>query len=190
MPDGYESVAQDFMRARRSSIGPKTVLAWAEALPPATSILDLGCGHGVPISEALLRAGHRVCGVDASPTLVLKFRERFPDATVECSPVEDSLFFNRTFDAAIAWGLMFLLAPEAQRSLIGKVARALNRRGRFLFTSPRQACTWADSLTGLPSISLGHEAYEHELAAQGLVLVGNDEDGAENYYHFPQSAEV
>ena len=87
-------------------------------------------------------------------------------------------------DAAVAWGLMFLLRPETQRSLIGKVARALNPRGQFLFTSPRQACTWTDGMTGLPSVSLGRETYERELAAHGLVLGGNAEDEGENYYYF------
>ena len=39
-------------------------------------------------------------------------------------------------------------------------------------------------MTGLPSISLGHEVYEQELSAHGLVLVGNDEDEGQNYYYF------
>jgi hypothetical protein len=42
--------------------------------------------------------------------------------------------------------------------------------GHFLFTAPRQACSWLDGMTGLPSISLGHDAYAHELAAHGLVF--------------------
>ena len=71
-----------------------------------------------------------------------------------------------------------------QRSLIGKVARTLNRHGHFLFTSPKVPCTWLDSLTGLASISLGHDVYEQELTAHGLLLVGNDEDEGENYYYF------
>lgn len=159
-------------------------MKWAKGLQPGASILDIGCGHGVPISQALLQAGFKVHGVDASPTLVSKFSERFPDVPVECCPVEESLFFGRTFDAAVAWGLMFLLPAETQRSLIDKVAQSLNRLGQFLFTSPKLPCTWPDSLTGLPSISLGRQAYEQELAAHGLSLLGNDEDEGENYYYF------
>jgi hypothetical protein len=79
---------------------------------------------------------------------------------------------------------MFLLTAETQRSLIDKVARAMNRQGSFLFTSPRRACSWIDVMTGLPSISLGHEVYEQELASHGLALVGNAEDEGENYYYF------
>ena len=40
-------------------------------------------------------------------------------------------------------------------------------------------------MTGLPSISLGHDVYVQELAAYGLVLVGNVEDEGQNYYYFP-----
>jgi hypothetical protein len=125
-----------------------------------------------------------VFGVDASETLVHRFRERFPEATVECSSVEESPFFHRTFDAVVAWGLMFLLPPDTQQALIGKVAAALKRDGQFLFTSPRKACSWTDSMTGLPSISLGYEAYEQTLSEYGLELIGEDEDEGANHYYF------
>ena len=187
MPDrsnGYEGIAEAFMRTRRPSIGPTVVRKWAKTLPAGASVLDLGCGSGIPISEALLQEGFAVYGVDASETLIAKFRERFPGVPVECSPAEESLFFSRRFDAAVAWGLMFLLPADTQRSLIGKVARALNRDGRFLFTAPRETGTWTDGMTGLPSCSLGHDAYERELVAHDLRLVGNDVDEGDNYYYF------
>jgi len=182
--NGYEAIAEEFTRARTPTIGPRVVREWAKGLAPGAVILDLGCGHGIPISQALLREGFTLYGVDASPTLVAKFRQNFPNVPLECRAVEDSLFFNRTFDAIVAWGLMFLLPVETQLRLIRKVASALHPRGQFLFTSPQQACTWLDGMTGLPSISLGHEVYEQELAASSLQLTGNDLDEGENYYYF------
>lgn len=182
--NGYESIAEAFIKARRPSIGPTVVRRWAKTLPAGASILDLGCGSGVPISEALLQDGFAIYGVDASKTLVAKFRERFPGVPVECGSVEDSPFFSRSFDAVVAWGLMFLLPVSTQRSLIGKVARALNRHGHFLFTAPMDAGTWTDAMTGLPSYSLGLKDYERELVAHGLQLDGNDVDEGDNHYYF------
>jgi 2-polyprenyl-3-methyl-5-hydroxy-6-metoxy-1,4-benzoquinol methylase len=187
MPDesnGYEAIAEEFTRTRTMSIGPTVVRQWAKSLQPGASVLDLGCGFGLPISETLLHDGFAVHGVDASKTLVSKFRERFPHVPVECNSVERSAFFNRTFDAVVAWGLMFLLPVETQCDLIAKVARTLNGNGKFLFTSPRQGCSWTDAMTGLPSISLGHDTYMGELTAYGLALIGNDEDEGSNYYYF------
>lgn len=184
MSNGYEAIAEAFSRARRTFIGPDVVRKWTKRLQPCASILEIGCGSGVPISEALLQEKFKVFGVDASETLVAQFQERFPEVPIECSSVEESSFFNRTFDAVVAWGLMFLLPADAQRNLIGKVARTLNRPGHFLFTAPRQSCSWQDGMTCLPSVSLGHDAYIQELTAHGLVCVGNDEDIGGNYYYF------
>ena len=182
--NGYEQIAETFMRARNPRIGPTTVREWSKTLPPGTAILDLGCGHGVPISQALIEEGFVIYGVDASVKLITAFRERFPKAGAESAAVEDSEFFCRTFDGIVAWGLMFLLPPNVQTTVIGKVARALNPGGRFLFTSPKKAVTWSDALTGRTSISLGAEAYEQILRAEGLVRVGEAVDEGENYYYF------
>jgi SAM-dependent methyltransferase len=133
-----------------------------------------------------MACGLKVWGVDASPSMVAAFRERFPDSQVQCAAVEDADFFGRTFDGAVAWGLMFLLQPETQRSLIAKVATHLVPGGKFLFTAPRQIGSWNDVLTGEVSVSLGREAYCEALEAAGLVLVGNVTDDGENYYYFAE----
>lgn len=54
--NGYEAAAARYM-ASRSRIGAAEVRAWAESLPRGASVPDLGCGHGVPVTEALLAAG-------------------------------------------------------------------------------------------------------------------------------------
>lgn len=167
----------------RSNIGVATVRAWGQRLPKGASILDLGCGSGVPISQALIDDGFNILGVDASPTLVAAFRGRFPHTRVACEPVERSGFFGKTFDGIIAVGLMFLLSAEAQRSLIRRVGLALNPGGRFLFTSPAQSCTWSDLTTGRQSLSLGADDYEAVLLAAGLKLADEYLDEGDNHYY-------
>jgi len=182
--NGYEACAAEFIARRgRSSIGVATIRTWARSLPKGAAILDLGCGSGVPIAQALLSDGFAVWGVDASPTLVAAFRRRFPQSLVACEPVEDSALFDRTFDAAIAVGLMFLLPVDTQRALIRRVARALKAGGRFHFTSPAEACTWMDVLTGRPSQSLGAAAYATAIAEAGLTLLGEERDEGDNHYY-------
>ena len=182
--NGYEAVASEFITRRdQSGIGVATVRAWARSLEPGASILDLGCGHGMPVSAALMEDGFDVYGIDASPSLTDTFRRRFPHAHVACEAVEDSSFFLRKFDAAIAVGLLFLLPADMQESLIRRVAQALNSGGRFLFTSPAEACTWKDMLTGQRSLSLGARAYKDLLSSAGLVLVEGYVDEGDNHYY-------
>lgn len=188
--NGYEAHAAEFMAHRdRSRVGAATVREWTRRLPEGASVLDLGCGHGVPVSAELMDAGCRVWGVDASPALVWAFRQRFPNAEVACEAVEDSSFFGRTFDGVVAIGLMFLLPAEAQGELIGRVAAVLEPGGRFLFTAPTQRATWNDLLTGLPSVALGARRYESLLSGAGLAVEGELVDEGENHYYACRSRE-
>ncbi len=185
--NGYQAIAEQFIAGRGAKpdgVGAATVCRWARRLRPGTTVLDLGCGSGMPIAQALVDDGFLVYGIDASPTMIAAFRSRFSTALVECSRAEDSSFFGRTFDAVIAWGLMFLLAPDAQRTLIHNVARALNPGAQFLFTAPRIPCEWLDNKTRQKSVSLGAEEYTRLLNAEGLVLSGQDSDDGSNDYYF------
>ena len=76
----YERFATEFMQ-RRSSIGASTVREWARLLPAGATVLDLGCGSGVPITSVLIECGLTVYAVDASPSLLAAFQRRFPEST-------------------------------------------------------------------------------------------------------------
>lgn len=180
--NGWEAAAQRFM-AERSGVGAATVRAWCRSLPKGASVLDLGCGSGVPIAQALVDEGCAVYGVDASATLVDAFRCRFPTAAVACEPVEDSGFFGRSYDGVVAIGLVFLLAPDVQRTVIGRAAAVLRPAGRLLFTAPVQVATWQDRSTGHASVSLGDQAYRRALAEAGLRVIGEYTDEGGNHYY-------
>jgi 2-polyprenyl-3-methyl-5-hydroxy-6-metoxy-1,4-benzoquinol methylase len=180
--NGYEEVAETFIKVRDSWIGPTTVRHWSRSLPRGCAILDLGCGHGA-ISQLLVDDGFEVYGIDASKRMIEAFRKRFPDAHAECSAVEDSKFFGRTFDGVVAWGLMFLLSPDVQVAVIPKIATALNPGGKLIFTAPRQTCAWQDALTGRESVSLGVKRYRQLLGNEGLVIAGEASDEGDNHYY-------
>jgi SAM-dependent methyltransferase len=188
---GYEDVAAEFIagRGRNSSgVGASVVADWSQTLPGGATVLDLGCGTGVPISQALIERRFKVYGVDASPTIVAAFRARFPSVAVECADVEDSDFFARTFDGVVAWGLFFLLDEEVQRRLIKKVAGVLQSGGRLLFTAPKEIGSWPDVMTGRSQFSLGYEEYRKALEVEGMLLIGTHRDEGENHYYFAQKA--
>jgi hypothetical protein len=101
---------------------------------------------------------------------------------VVCEAVEDTTFFDRMFDAVIAWRLIFLLAAEDQRRVIHRVADILVPGGRLLFTSSAEPLVWNDVMTGLESRSLGAAEYRSQLTAAGLSVVREYEDEGENHY--------
>lgn len=180
---GYEQVAQTFMSIRSSSVGVEVAREWASTLPAGTDILDLGCGHGQPISCALAKVGFNLFGVDASPTLLAAYRKNVNGARTEHAGVLDADFFKRSFDSIMAWGVIFLLPPSHQERLIQKVGQSLNDGGRFLFTAPRQQAQWRDNLTHRTSWSMGSERYIGLLANAGMTLEREFEAEEGNYYY-------
>lgn len=180
---GWEAIAEQFM-AIRSQVGAGLVTEWArDHLPASAAILDVGCGSGLPISQALVNNGFSVWGIDASPSLISAYHHNFPDMPAVCEAVQDSLFFNRTFIGVVSIGLLFLLNEGDQRNLLSRVANVLEPGGRFLFSAPREVCRWNDRLTGRPSISLGTDAYAAHLTRMRLQLGDcRTDEGGNNYY--------
>lgn len=186
--NGYESVAAEFLARRGSGrstgIGVNEARKWARTLASGAAVIDLGCGPGFPITEILVAEGLDVFAVDAAPSFVEAFRRNLPNTPVVCEAVQDSRFFDRTFDGVLAWGLMFLLSAEDQRRLIQRIADVLTLGGRLLFTSCAGTAplTWRDAMTGLESRSLGAEEYRAQLAAVGLSVMNEYEDEGQNHY--------
>ncbi|HEY2855685.1 MAG TPA: class I SAM-dependent methyltransferase [Gemmatimonadaceae bacterium] len=186
--NGYERVSKEFLagrgRAPSTAVGAREVRDWARTLPRGATVLDLGCGSGLPITKQLVDEGLSVFAIDASPSMVQAFRKNFPEIPIACEAVEESTFFGRTFDAVVSWGLIFLLAEQDQRHVIQRIASVLGPGGRLLFTTcgADGPVTWTDVMTGLESRSIGREEYRRELSAAGLVVVGEYDDEGENHY--------
>jgi SAM-dependent methyltransferase len=188
LSNGYESVSEEFLARRGNSktrsiaIGVKEVRKWAKTLRRGSSVIDLGCGPGFPITVVLVEEGLQVFGVDAAPSFVAAFQRNLPGTPIVCESVLESSFFDRTFDAVLSIGLMFLLKAEEQHRLIRRFADILVPGGRLLFTSTAKPAVGNDAMTGLESISLGAEEYRKLLGAAGISVAEEYEDVGENHY--------
>jgi cyclopropane fatty-acyl-phospholipid synthase-like methyltransferase len=187
LSNGYESISAEWLARRgnktsSNAIGVKEVRKWAKTLPRGSSVIDLGCGPGFPITVVLIEEGLQVFGVDAAPSFVAAFQHNLPGTPIVCESVLDSRFFDRTFDAILSIGLMFLLKAEEQHHLIRRFADALVPGGRLLFTSTARPHVWNDGMTGMESISLGAEEYRRQLSAVGLSVRSEYEDQGQNHY--------
>ena len=64
-----------------------------------------------------------------------RFHRNLPRAPAVRAIVEHAPFLDASFDAAIAWGVLFHLTVERQRHAIEEVSRVLRPRAPFLFTA-------------------------------------------------------
>jgi len=183
----YDLIADWYASERIDQTGIPETIALASSIPPGSRILDIGCGNGIPITRALLRAGHLVIGLDSSSAMLERFRNNCPEAPVIRGVVEACPFADRAFDAAIAWGVMFHLSCQDQIRAIASVSRVLKIGAPFLFTSGD-----ADDFEGKEGVmnsvafryfSFSIENYRRILGDHGFTLTDVHEDKASNTYY-------
>lgn len=168
----YEATAAawDAARRRELSAGEEPFLeAFATAVAPGASVLDIGCGGGEPIARRLIEAGFAVTGVDSSPSLIALCRQRFPSATWHVDDMR-ALNLGRRFDGLLAWHSLFHLHPDDQRALFPRLAAHAAPGAVLMFTSGDKGGEAIGEWEGQPlyHASLAPEEYRALLAANGF----------------------
>jgi SAM-dependent methyltransferase len=183
----YDLIADWYWRDRGQAVGVTEALAVAAMLPAGACILDLGCGNGVPITEAFVKAGHRVVGLDTSTGMLARFRVNLPGTPVVRGDARYCPFSNGSFDAAVSWGMMFHLPPADQATAFASVSRVLKPGAPFLFTAAEIDGADDDGITGTMNGVTFHyyavRSYRTVLAQHGFVLVDvHDDPGVNTHY--------
>ena len=144
----WEERAADWVRWARSpeldfGFWELNLPAMLELMPaPGRLTLDIACGEGRLSRELTLR-GHRVIGVDSSPSLLAAAREAGSAgelllADAAAIPLEDGA-------ADLAVASMALMTVDDVPAVVGEVARVLEPGGRFLITLLHPVDTWGDA---------------------------------------------
>lgn len=189
--ESYNLIAQNYAQVRQhSTIGLAELGDVLSRLPKGALVLDFGAGTGLPLTKQIVRHPHqfKVFAVDSSLGMVNIFRENFPTIPVQCASILDFNFFGETFDAVVAWGVMFHLTEEEQHEAIRTIASRLNRQGYFLFTSAKESGTRTGTMYGeeFHYASLGAEEYQKCLVKHGFMLLDEHFDIGQNYYYLAQ----
>jgi SAM-dependent methyltransferase len=103
------------------------VRRYLDALPPATRVLDAGCGEGVLVDEYAARLD--IAGVDAN----------YASARVSTASVTDLPFPDEAFDRALCLDVLEHLSFEDQRTAFAELYRVLRRGGELLVSVPNLA---------------------------------------------------
>lgn len=142
---GYDSVSY---RYRGDDDNPAEYTPWLtnlqRRLPTNASVLDLGCGCGIPVTKTLTDNGHRVTGVDLSEVQVSRARQLVPQATFLHADATQVAFPDRTFDAVVCLYALIHMPIDAQPRLVHRIATWLRPGGLLLATTGAQEWTGAE----------------------------------------------
>jgi SAM-dependent methyltransferase len=113
-------------------------------IPGGGTVLDLGCGSGVPVARALSAAGHYVTGVDISDVQIRRARELVPQAEFIRADATAVDFAPASFNAVVSFYALIHIPLDEQLPLLRKVAGWLRPGGWFLGTTGYRAWTGVD----------------------------------------------
>lgn len=170
---GYDRCAVAFAEARRE--GDHTQLVrLTTRLREGASVLDLGCGSGVPITRALA-ARFRVTGVDFSAEQLRLARSSVAKAEFVQGDIRTVELGPREFDAVVAFYTIFHLPREQQFDLFRRI-RGWLRSGGFLLATLStlgEPPYTEDDFFGGPMYwsNFGQEEYLSMLTTLGFTLL-------------------
>ncbi|MFL5919554.1 MAG: class I SAM-dependent methyltransferase [Gaiellaceae bacterium] len=170
---GYDAIALRYAEWAGRVDSP--ALAWLRdldaRLPDGASVLELGCGRGVPATRELARR-HRVTGVDISAVQIELARHHVPEASFVHADVADVDIAARSLDAVVALSFFGHVPLDEQRDLIARIGTWLKEGGLLLgtFGSGDAGEQVDEDWLGAPMYfaSLGGDAYVPLLRECGL----------------------
>ncbi|HVF99628.1 MAG TPA: class I SAM-dependent methyltransferase [Chloroflexia bacterium] len=134
---GYDRIAWDYLATKPGEAAQvlSTLILMTADLPDGATVLDLGCGAGVPSTQFLSRR-FDATGVDVSAQQLELARTYAPNATLIKSDMVALSFPEATFDLVVAFYSIIHVPREEQPALVGNIFTWLKPSGRFLATWP------------------------------------------------------
>ena len=183
----YDLIADWYASERGEQTGVPEAVTLASLIPRGALVLDVGCGNGIPITRAILSSGHRVVGLDSSSAMLAGFRRNCPEVGAVQALVQSCPFREGTFDAAVAWGVIFHLKPDDVIRAFANISRVIKTEAPFLFTSGD-----VDDFDGKDGVmndvtfryfSHSIDNYRRVLDESGFALIDVHTDSGNNTYY-------
>ena len=157
-------------------------------LPPASRILDLGCGYG-RIALPLVRRGHRVVALDLCQNLLSQGRRDSRTASVPVSWVRGTMTSTplaaASFNVVLClWtALSELLDPLEQVSTLSEALRVLRPGGWAVFEGPPYREATPDEIASGQRRGPGNRLLRFEVADAKTWLYCHDESSLRSISH-------
>lgn len=160
--DGYDRVAERYVawaagvRVKERDSYTNVLL---DTLPAGATILELGCGAGVPTTRRLAEQ-FRVTGVDISIRQIAMARDHVPAATFMQVDMTALDFAPEMFDGVAAFYTITHVPREEHPALLRKIAGWLRPGGLFVasFSNGGSVGAVDDDFLGAPMYFSGYDA--------------------------------
>ena len=129
---GYDRCADAYHEARSNEAGPELDFL-AKRLEDGATMLDIGCGTGVPYTRTLAQR-FTVTGVDSSSEMIKQARANVPNGRFIHGDIMSVEFSPSSFNGALAFYSVFHIPREEHPELFRRIYDWLKPGGYLLCT--------------------------------------------------------
>ena len=148
--DSYNKIAGVYLVNRDRLKSGKYVQQLLRYLPKKSTILDLGCGAGVPVDDIFLKSGHSVIGIDNSEEQIKLARKNCPGGDFFVSDITQLKEKEYQVEAVVSFYTIFHTTRETQAKTFQIIASYLKKGGMLLVTMGDREFEGTHTLHGEP----------------------------------------
>lgn len=132
--EGYDQMAEAYANERHFLRSDKYLRKLEQVIPRQASILDLGCGNGLPVAENLLKKGYLVTGLDISPVQIKAARKNCPRGEFLAADLLELKPHEYSVEAIVAFYSIFHLPRKKHLKFLQTLNTFLPIGGWLLIT--------------------------------------------------------
>lgn len=131
--EGYNKAAENYSSDRNQFKNDKYLDKFIELLKQDT-VLDIGCGSGVPIDKYLIDRGFKIIGIDISEKQIELAKKKVPEANYEVKDMSELKHEEYQVDGVVSTYAVFHTPREEHQELFNKINSFLPKGGIILVT--------------------------------------------------------
>lgn len=131
--NAWEKVVEPFSKYREEIEVTSLFKRFSGQLNQNSTVLDLGCGTGIPFGKYISDRGHKLTGIDFSKNMITKAKLNVPKGKFKVQAMNDITEFD-FYNGIIASYSLQLLAPVTFKNVIAQCSTALKKEG-FMYVS-------------------------------------------------------
>jgi cyclopropane fatty-acyl-phospholipid synthase-like methyltransferase len=132
--DAYNRIASTYANQRDQYHTLPYLEQFAALIPTGKSVLDVGCGAGLPVDAFLAERGHPVHGVDISSRMIELAQTNVPQATYETRDMSSMTTAEFRVSGIVSLYAIFHTPRDQHQELLRKFASFMPDRGALLIS--------------------------------------------------------
>lgn len=171
----WENVTNTFSLYRDKLTVTPLFINFIKQISAHSTVLDLGCGTGLPFGKYITDNNHTLEGIDFSRSMIEKAKLNVPKGNFRVQSI-DQLSTKNFYEGIVASYSLQLLAPDIIRDVVFRCSRALKQKGIMYVSLNEPVINRSDYI-----VFMGEKMFFKDYSEKDLINIFS-EKGMEKIY--------